>query len=71
MTSAGPRSDKTRKMEPPSPGTYDPAADAHASWLLAIDALHDLMVVALVADHGSCEDSALTGEPRSFALTKE
>jgi hypothetical protein len=51
MTSAGPRSDKTRKMEPPSPETYDPTEDAYRSWLAAIDALHDLMVVALVADH--------------------
>jgi hypothetical protein len=38
-------------MEPPPPETYDPAVDAYRSWLLAIDALHDLMVVALVADH--------------------
>jgi hypothetical protein len=63
MTSAGPRSGETRKMEPPSPETYDPTVDAYRSWLLAIDALHDLMVIALVADHEmSCVDSALSDE---------
>jgi hypothetical protein len=57
MTNADPRSDKTRKVEPPSPETlllgvtYDRELDAYNSWLLAVDELHDRMVAELVADH--------------------
>jgi hypothetical protein len=64
MTSAGSRSDQDRKVESSSPetspsfpslaqndGTYDPTADAYRSWLLAIDAMHELVIADLVSDH--------------------
>jgi hypothetical protein len=56
MTSDGSGSGETRKVVPLYPETYDPLADSYASWVLAIDALHDMMVVALVADHANPED---------------
>jgi hypothetical protein len=52
MTSCEPRSDRNGKVEPAPPEMdHDPALDAYQSWLLAIDALHELVVADLISDH--------------------